>query len=109
VVFVPEEAGGRGATGFTGADGHFTLTTFQAGDGAFPGQYKILIQVPGEMEVPADLTTPEDVQRAMGARVQVKKAALALPAVYTAPDKTILRQAVPADGLVKLALRSDAK
>lgn len=40
VTFVPE-AGGRPATGTTDASGQFTLTTFETGDGAPEGKYKV--------------------------------------------------------------------
>jgi hypothetical protein len=107
VLFVPEDESGRPANGYTNAGGEFALRTFTSGDGAFPGPYKVIIQVPGEMEVPADLNTPEDVQKAMGTRVKIRKGKVTLPDVYTAPDRTVLRQTVPADGLVKLELRSE--
>jgi hypothetical protein len=109
VLFVPEQEGARGADGFTDARGEFALRTYKPGDGAFPGSYKIIIQVPAEMEVPADLTTPEDVQRAVGTRVKAKKPPVVLPPIYTAPDRTILRQTVPVEGLVKLDLQSEVK
>jgi len=42
VTFQPTD-GGRPATGVTGADGHFTLTTYTSGDGAQLGDHKVLV------------------------------------------------------------------
>ncbi|MCI0741698.1 MAG: carboxypeptidase-like regulatory domain-containing protein [Gemmataceae bacterium] len=46
VQFSPksEKEGGRLASGFSGADGSFTLTTTNAGDGALPGEYVVLVK-----------------------------------------------------------------
>jgi hypothetical protein len=46
VVFMPKEEGKRQASGFTGKDGTFDLTTFKPGDGALPGDYKIVVTKP---------------------------------------------------------------
>lgn len=42
VMFVPEK-GGRPATGTTDAQGHFTLRTFEEGDGAVLGKHQVAI------------------------------------------------------------------
>lgn len=42
LVFQPDGSN-PGATGATDADGKYTLMTFQSGDGAVPGQYKVSI------------------------------------------------------------------
>jgi hypothetical protein len=42
VMFLPVK-GGRPATGRTDAAGHFVLTTFEPGDGAAAGTYKVTI------------------------------------------------------------------
>jgi hypothetical protein len=41
VTFSPTAAGGNAASGVTDAQGKFTLTTFETGDGAVPGSYKV--------------------------------------------------------------------
>ena len=43
VAFKPTASDGRGAVGVTGADGQFTLTTAQSGDGALPGSYAVTL------------------------------------------------------------------
>ena len=42
ISFVPKDPNGRGATG-TIENGAFTLTTIDRNDGAFPGEYRVLI------------------------------------------------------------------
>jgi hypothetical protein len=43
VTFVPQSADGRAASGMTDASGVYKLTTFESGDGALPGSYKVSI------------------------------------------------------------------
>src|SRR5579885_1203413 len=45
VMFIPQFDKGRQASGFTGKDGSFDLTTFNAGDGAIPGEYKVVVTI----------------------------------------------------------------
>jgi hypothetical protein len=52
VSFMPTREGGREANGFTGEDGSFDLTTFNSGDGALPGDYKVLVTRPKTTEAP---------------------------------------------------------
>src|SRR5437868_14394834 len=44
VLFNPVDAQGRQATGMTGSDGVFHLTTNAPGDGAIPGDYKVVVR-----------------------------------------------------------------
>ena len=44
VILYATEKGGRGATGKTDADGKFVLGTFEGGDGAIPGKYKVTVR-----------------------------------------------------------------
>jgi len=50
--------GSRGASGLTDQQGNFSLTTFTAGDGALPGEYRVAItkfeKPPQETQVPED-------------------------------------------------------
>ncbi len=43
VGFVPSGEGGKMAAGTTDAQGKFTLTTIEAGDGAVPGSYQVSV------------------------------------------------------------------
>lgn len=43
IILVATSPNGRGATGTTDAQGKITLTTFDPGDGAIPGSYKVRI------------------------------------------------------------------
>lgn len=43
IVFTPLGPGGRTAYAETGEDGSYTLKTFQPGDGALPGEYRVTI------------------------------------------------------------------
>src|SRR5262245_12253374 len=46
IQFLPEgEQGGPPANGLSGTDGTFRLTTFNSGDGALPGTYKVTVTV----------------------------------------------------------------
>ena len=45
VSFVPDGEG-RTASGETDSEGNYTLTTFETGDGAIPGNYKIMVSSP---------------------------------------------------------------
>lgn len=43
VMFIASGTGGRGAVGKTDASGKFSLTTFEAGNGALPGSYRVAV------------------------------------------------------------------
>jgi hypothetical protein len=107
VLFLPE-GGGRQATGQTGADGSFRLTTIDANDGAFPGNYKVVVQYTQGVEAPPAGNVRDAMQGQEKARKAAKKVApkYVIPARYSDPGKTELRQAVPTDGPVTLALVS---
>lgn len=57
VTFAPTAEGTRAASGITDASGQFTLTTLQAGDGAFPGEYKVTVT---KTELVGKQYTPEE-------------------------------------------------
>jgi hypothetical protein len=63
VAFKPKASGGRGAVGVTAADGKFTLTTLQSGDGALPGSYAVTLTKSAAVEArpvpPIDKPSPE--------------------------------------------------
>lgn len=51
VRFEPDA--GREAEGKIGPDGTFSLTTFQAGDGAIPGFHRVAVFTPKKKEIPS--------------------------------------------------------
>jgi hypothetical protein len=115
VSFMPLEEGGRNATGLTGSDGVFNLTTDNTGDGAVPGSYKVVISKtpPIEETRAVSVSDPKSMQKAYGAFLKQQqkqtgppKSSSLLPAVYGDADKTPLRQKVPAEGRAEFALRS---
>ena len=103
VTFFPEDVGGHQATAVTDSDGSFSLTTFSTGDGAIPGQYKILVkyqEASSEEEMQPNMAKP-DIKAMMekSAKLQREKAKrlpkYAVPAQYGNPSKTPLKQRVP--------------
>ncbi len=114
VRFTPENGGGPPAYAETQADGSFQLNTFNTGDGALPGTYKVTIT--WEEPVPPAFrdTGPKDVSRE-----EMKKKMIAefekrrktakpspVPAIYGDLSKTPLKQIVPPAGKVSFDLQS---
>lgn len=120
IQFLPEgEQGGPPANGLSGTDGTFRLTTFNSGDGALPGTYKVTVTVGTEEDSShADLkgqggegTDPSKMMGAMkdyqGKNKKPGPKKSSLPASYSDPKKTTLKQVIPPpDGKVILELRS---
>jgi hypothetical protein len=103
VSFIAQEPGGRDAHGSTDATGAFRLTTFDPGDGALPGKYKVVIQPAGE----GGGATPFDDPSKPAPRAAPKAPrGPKLPAKYTRVDQTVLTQDVPASGPVLFELQS---
>jgi hypothetical protein len=130
VMFVPFEGQGtRPATGATHPDGSFQLTTFKANDGALPGTYHVVVSKPpeGEYGGPMASQSGEKHERRfemMGKHGERKAAAVTregrskltqevkkrapstVPARYSDPLKTPLKETVPTPGEVKIDLSS---
>lgn len=112
VVFQPEQ-GGLPASGLTGSDGVFHLTTRSTGDGAREGNYKVTItkqKKSVEIETPAKSGDTEHIKDAWK-KYRAKPAAdsskdSALPAEYSDAGKTPLRCQVPPEGPLEFKLRS---
>jgi hypothetical protein len=107
------EDGSRPATGMTGSDGVFHLTTFTTGDGARPGDYKVIISRKNDADADITPPKPDDPEAMKAAMMQymakAKKASkktASLPPEYTELDKTPLKCRVPTDGPVEFKLRS---
>ena len=69
VVFAPSGGGGQAATGITGADGRYKLTTLDPNDGALPGKYIVMISKTEAPPTASDLAvkpgmTPEEATKA---------------------------------------------
>ena len=65
VQFEPKDPDGRMAYGVTESDGSFHLTTFNTGDGAFPGEYTVVVTkgsetAAAETSVQADAKSGKD-------------------------------------------------
>ncbi len=56
VTFFPTE--GRPASGMTDAQGNYTLTTFDPGDGALPGSHKVTVAEPAPKMAEGDYSVP---------------------------------------------------
>jgi hypothetical protein len=108
----------QSANGKTGQDGYYSLTTFVTGDGAMPGNYKVIItkgpESKGGMERPANLGDGKgavNMGQMMQKMSQASKGAPALPksdlhSDYSSREKTILKMTVPPpDGHADFALK----
>lgn len=86
VMFMATGAQAPAASGETNAQGHFTLMTFEPGDGAIAGQYKVLITKRQESPDPKQPDSPYKITRDL------------LPARYGNPTRTDLTAEVTPGG-----------
>jgi hypothetical protein len=111
VVFQPEE-GGQPATGMTGSDGVFHLTTRTTGDGARTGNYKVTITKRKESDggaAPANAGGADSMKEAWKkylAKPPAAKESSSIPSEYSNVEKTPLKCQVPVDGPLEFKLRS---
>jgi hypothetical protein len=121
VTFLPlNEKAGRAGGGRSDSGGNFRLTTFKTDDGLLPGQYRVTVVMPDDD--PANVTggnpmeMDEKAKRAYfskaspqarreAAKHKTKKAS-PIPAVYSDPLKTPLKETVPPGRPVKIELQS---
>jgi hypothetical protein len=98
VTFFPPD-GGRPGSGVTDESGKFILSTNSDGDGAPPGLNKVSIVWEGPTGDGTDAPI-EDPRK-------YPKPDIQLPAKYTDPEKSEIKQEVPPDGLedVKIDLK----
>jgi hypothetical protein len=107
VQFIAQDEGGRDSTGSTDADGVFRLSTFQSGDGALPGKYKVVVQLPAATQGGAPAATPTEAQQGSAPGQQEAKAPpTIIPPRYSQPDQTTLEQVVPPSGEIVFDLKS---
>ncbi len=116
VSFVPVDGKGRVASGQSGSDGSFELTTFRTDDGAYSGDYRVVVVVeePNYTD-PHTLTDEQKKEARIGTMTpqgkkkqaeQKSKKPPQIPAIYSDVKKTPLKEVVPIDGKVELALKS---
>jgi hypothetical protein len=108
VTFIPESGKTANASGMTEKEGAFRLTTLKPNDGAYPGNYKVIViyQEPYETDTPASgmqsaFTGFEKAQKT-GAKKPPK---YVIPAKYGDPAKTDLKYTVPAEGTIEINLK----
>jgi hypothetical protein len=105
VQFVAQGTG-RDATGETGQDGQFAMSTFQPRDGVLPGTYKVVISPPlGTADTATYATADEGMAAAVKRGASPPSAASSFPQKYTRPDLTPLTQEVPVSGKLRFDLK----
>ena len=115
---------GASASGRTGSDGRFRLTTKNPNDGAIPGEYKVVVKIDEIRDAPQGAGTvpgggmrademidafkglTEEQRKESKGSAAPKKKATKIPAVYGDVKTTTLKATVPADGEIELELRS---
>jgi hypothetical protein len=113
VTFVPDGEGGRSASGQTGTDGTFSLSTYTTGDGAQPGQYKVIIAKSAGTAPTAEPTTQDpksmiDAMQKYDAQHKKDRGApkSSIPPQYGDPKTTPLKCKVPPDEDPEFPLKS---
>jgi hypothetical protein len=115
VQFVPIGGKGMPAMGITESDGSFHVDTHAKDDGAWPGEYKVVVtkyQVdPAMQQQQIDPSDPKSTARAYAAAAKAtsKPRKYLVPNVYRHEGTTPLRWKVPDDNGKTLELKSDAK
>ncbi len=102
VVFHPE-AGGRPATGTTGPDGKFTLTTLNTGDGAPVGTNKVTVSGGAAQQDWGQDGPPMPGMPGYDKWMQSQKAAF--DPKYADPEKSGLMYTVPDEGLPNVEIK----
>jgi len=102
VLFLPDDPKGKGASGLTGKDGSFTLTTFNQDDGALPGDYKIIVTKGSpsgrQGEKPNDIDPTKLMKEFLEKSKEAKAQKGLVPEIYTNPKTSPLKWRVEAGG-----------
>jgi len=116
VSFMPVGEG-RAAAGMTDSNGYFQLTTFRTDDGALAGDYRVIVVLDDTVRPP--YTTDEEKKAArvgtmtpQGKKKQAEqksKKSRQVPEIYSDIKKTPLKEVVPTNGKIELALRSSMR
>jgi hypothetical protein len=101
ITFWPKKEGMLAASALTRKDGTFELTTYNSGDGAFPGEYVVLVtkvkmKEEANVSVPASgEADPKDMIKKMKEFIAQskgqQKTALEIPAVYGKAESSPLK------------------
>jgi hypothetical protein len=113
ITFFPAVEGGRPASGISGKDGTFELSTFSQGDGAVPGDYTVVVTKAAgaaTSAAPPTGSSPEDMAKAMKkaqeAADRAPKVADPIPEIYKNVTSSPLKWRVEAgDKKVELKLK----
>jgi hypothetical protein len=110
VTFMSSGDSMRPATGYTDQAGVFHLTSFKKDDGAFPGEYRVLVTKIKSIDPPPDANSGEPdavLKHYQSLRSQERRSLL--PSLYAGYETTPLRCKVPPDGKVMLELGSNPR
>jgi len=107
VQFVPVSGSGRPASGSTGKDGQFELTAVENNDGAFPGDYKVVLVYAPALETGPGNSTKDVMKKVNDQQVKDarKKPKYVIPVEYSTVQKTPVTQKVPTDGPVIIDIK----
>jgi len=118
VSFMPV-GGGRAASGLTGGDGYFQLTTFRTDDGALAGDYRVIVVLDEQERKDVSNMTNQEKQEArigtmtpQGKKKQAEKKSKKrpqVPEIYSDIKKTPLKEVVPTNGKIELALKGQMR
>jgi hypothetical protein len=110
VTFMPTGDSGRPATGETDRNGVFHLTSLRKDDGAFPGDYRVVVTKIQAIDPPPPTNSgePDAVLKHYQSLKSQKRTAL-LPSLYGSYATTPLRGKVPTAGEVVLEIESNPK
>jgi hypothetical protein len=112
VTFMPEGGSGLSASGFTGEDGVFTLTTRTTGDGAVAGDYHVIITKQAKSSMPEGAGDASNMKGNWEQYMKTRpkdgppKTPSAIPPQYSDSKNPVLKCKVPPDGPVEFNLRS---
>ena len=109
VLFTPEEGNDRAASALTDEDGNFRLSTYSEGDGALPGQYRVVVTRTQGVPEPPAMLQPGEEKKVIGHYRDFKnkeRRKSSLPARYGNAATSLLKCRVPTDGKVLLELQS---
>jgi hypothetical protein len=109
VLFMPEGGNGRAASALTDDDGNFRVTTYEEGDGALPGHYRIVVTRTEGVPQPPAMFQPGDEKKVIGHYRAVKnkeRKKSTLPPNYGNEATSPLKCRVPTDGKLVLELQS---